>query len=444
VFAIVGSDLVFKELNARACGLGGLEWATGAVDFWESLSASEKGFLSSVAVWPSEIVEDQGRVVGIVMPKIPAAFWHTSRQFDGSDKTFDNQFKWLMQVRKGLAGRSLDVDSVTDDAVKFQLLSQVANAIAWLHARGVVFGDISQANEVFALHPPRMLLLDCDAVSTSPTTRQAKGRHSPAYVPPEHERVLTTVSEATDVYKLAVLILGVLTPGPGATQRKPNHLRMLDGRIPNRLYELLKASLASTPSARPSAADIAQCLTDIATRLTQPPVANRLELKNDVVRRGDTVSIRWDFDVASLITVEAPGGVTIDVDYKASPTGCVFVATESGLVAVHATNRHGTATFAVGPIAVYDVPNAKVSLPEIDIPSASTRSRPFRRQTALPMTPNGVPAMPVVPRTPAAPRLATSAPIPTPVTASAARTQALRADASDLASRLRAWRSRSR
>lgn len=428
VFAISGSDQVYKEINSRASAIGGREWAVGAVEFWRSLSAADRAHLASFAVWPTDTVEDRGRVVGVVMPRIPAEFWHTRVGYDGTIKTFDNAFKWLMQDRVHLAKRDLDVTAVTDTAVKVALLAQVADAVAWLHARGVVFGDISYSNFVFALNPPRALLLDCDAVATSPATRQGLGRHTPAYTPPEHQPNLGEVSEATDVYKLGILTLSVLTPGDGATQRKPRHLKLLDRATPARLTALLTAALDHRPAVRPSAADLAQCLTEYARRLNQPPVANRLELEREVVRRGDTGRLRWDFDVASLVTVELPGGQVIDLDLATHATGCTFTAQESGLVVVHATNRYGTSTFVVGALATYDAPAITLSLPD---PPPATSSLSAAARTRAPSAPG-------LGRTvPSASRLL-AAPLPRPGAPRWTRLmQGLEVDTVDLRHRLR-------
>lgn len=428
VFAISGSDEVYKELNARASAIGGREWAVGAVGFWRSLSSAERAHLASIAVWPTDTVEDRGQVVGVVMPRIPVDYWHTRVAYDGTTKSFDNAFKWLMQDRSHLAQRDLDVAAVTDTAVKVSLLAQVAEAVAWLHARGVVFGDISYSNFVFALNPPRVLLLDCDAVATGPATRQGLGRHTPAYTPPEHQPHLGDVSESTDVYKLGILMLSVLTPGDGATQRKPRHLTLLDRATPARVVALLTAALDQRPAVRPSAAELARCVTDYARRLSQPPVANRLELERDVVRRGATGRLLWDFDVASLVTVELPGGQVLDLDLATHPTGCTFTAQESGLVVVHATNRYGTSTFVVGALATYDAPGVTLALPDAP-PATSTLSASARIR---PPSASGLgPLVPSASRLLAPPLPRAGAPRWTRIT------QGLEGDAVDLRHRLR-------
>jgi serine/threonine protein kinase len=268
-----------------------------------------------------------------------------------------------MQDRQRLIGR-LDPDVVTDEAVKFALLAQAGAALAWLHARGVVFGDVSSTNMVVALEPPRLMLLDCDAVCTSPATASAKGRNTPFYVPPEHlvNGLSPTVNEQTDVWKTALLALRTLTPGKGAMQRKPKELGRLSGTVPRELVDLLRAALADDPAKRPSSAALSACLGEIAVRLTSPPRAARLDVVDDVCRRGAVVSIGWEFDSVSRIRVVSPNGVTHDLAAPANPGTVDFPADTSGLISLHAANRHGTSSYVLGPIAVYDVPDVHIAL----------------------------------------------------------------------------------
>jgi hypothetical protein len=373
VYTIVGTSEVYKEVNARARKIGGLTWAMGSVAFWNSLSPADRAYLSAVSVWPTQVVEENGQPVGIVMPRLPADFWHTRAAYDGSVKSVDNAFKWLMKSPQDLAGRSFDISEVTDPALKIVLLAQAAEFVAWLHAHGVLFGDISYGNFAFALNPPRTMALDCDAVSTSPATRQANGRNTPAYRPPEHFPRETEINEATDVYKLGILTISCLTPGSGATQqRRPEHLVLLKGRISGRLMATLTAALDPDPGVRPSAGAFAQCLAEVAAAHNQPPAASVLDLDRNVARRGETVTLRWDFDEAGAIRVEIPGGQVLDVTHSTHPNGCSFQAVESGLLAVHATNRHGTSTFAAGPLVVFDVPALHVTVSPLNLPSASS------------------------------------------------------------------------
>jgi hypothetical protein len=363
VHEAVGTGTVFKEFTA-AGQTDVLRWAEGSVAFWRSLPPAEQAELAAMAAWPTDLVVDHGVVVGVLMPLIAGDFWHTRTGLDGRVQRQPSNLKWLM-AEDSLLGDRFDRALFFDDSVRFELLAQTLRLLAWLHRRGVVFGDVSGNNFMFTLSPPRVLGIDCDAVVTGPSTDSAVGRMTNFYVPPEFQGpgARTTVDAASDTWKAAILLLRALTPGPRCSQRRPDAVRLLRGRVPDRLLDVLTACLTDDPDQRPPLTDLFACVEDVYRTLSSPPTAALLEVVDPVVRHGGTVELRWAFDGADAIVVEAPDGARHDLDPATHPHGFTFPATTSGLLAVHATNRHGTSTFPLGPVLVYDVPAAAVTFP---------------------------------------------------------------------------------
>lgn len=363
VFEIIGTGTVYKEFNAASRRTDVVLWARGSVSFWQGLSATDQAELAAMAVWPTDLVEHHGDVVGVVMPLIPDDYWYRRSAKDGSIERLSSTFTWLMVARDRLTGR-FDADALFDDAVRFNLVAQMLHIVAWLHARGVVFGDISMNNFVFALNPPRVMALDTDAVVTSPATASSTGRMTNFYVPPEMQTMppQTTVDEQTDIWKAAALTLRTMTPGKGAMQRRADAVAMLGAAVPRAVVDLLRRALASDRAGRPPVAQLAKELRELVARLTCPPAATVLELVDRVVVRGETVRLRWAFDVVESIRVETPAGVCFDLDPAVHDAGFAFTADHDGLVAVHASNRHGSTTYAVGPLRVVDVPAVRVTV----------------------------------------------------------------------------------
>ena len=90
---------------------------------------------------------------------------------------------WLAAGAKQRAAVQLHLRNV-DRLERLILLGQLIHAIGRLHKLGWVFGDVSLRNAVFALDPPRVLLLDCDgAASLSNPARQQP--NTPFWFPPE-------------------------------------------------------------------------------------------------------------------------------------------------------------------------------------------------------------------------------------------------------------------
>ena len=125
--------------------------------------------------------------------------------------------------------------------------SQLAEALAHAHARGVVHGDLTPAN-VMLDAGGRLLLGDFGAASLStgagPEPRAAgpPGGHTPGFAAPERRRG-GRATTASDVYGFGATVAHLL--GPGLP------------RVPRRVRRLLRRSLDHRPERRPSAPELA-------------------------------------------------------------------------------------------------------------------------------------------------------------------------------------------
>ena len=90
---------------------------------------------------------------------------------------------WLAAGAKQRAAVQLDLRDV-DRLERLILLGKLIYAIGRLHKHGWVFGDLSLRNAVFALDPPRVMLIDCDGAAplSDPARQQAT---TPFWDPPE-------------------------------------------------------------------------------------------------------------------------------------------------------------------------------------------------------------------------------------------------------------------
>jgi DNA-binding helix-hairpin-helix protein with protein kinase domain len=154
--------------------------------------------------WPYELVSDPGarEVVGYTMPRYPTeeflqldVLWHPlSRE----ERLPDPNWLFLLSVARNLA-----------------------TLAAMVHERGLVLGDVRDANFVVSSRTALVALLDCDSM---PITDPRSERHFPCllshpdYAPPElqvAERAAAHVprSQHTDNFSLAVLICRLLLAG---------------------------------------------------------------------------------------------------------------------------------------------------------------------------------------------------------------------------------------
>ena len=181
-----------------------------------------------------------------------------------------------------------------------QVVEQVAAALDYAHARGIIHRDVKPANML--IHPDgRVMLGDFgiarplhqpdqttqlapelgDKESKASLTQAGTAMGTPEYMAPEQVR-METLSPATDVYALGIAtyeLLGGRTPFEGGdvptvlqshVTLPPPPLRALRPELPPQVEEIIFWALAKDPADRPATAgQFAQALR--ASLSTEPP-----------------------------------------------------------------------------------------------------------------------------------------------------------------------------
>lgn len=155
--------------------------------------------------------------------------------------------------------------------------AQVADALAYVHSRGVVHRDVKPAN-ILLDRSGRPYLTDfgiARAVGAAALTAVGDTVGTAAYLSPEQVRG-QEVGPPTDVYALGLVLLEALTgvreyPGTTAETALARLTRppRIDDAVPEELRALLRAMTASEPSARPTSEQVAE-------RLGADPAATQL------------------------------------------------------------------------------------------------------------------------------------------------------------------------
>ena len=148
----------------------------------------------------------------------------------------------------------------------YRLLSEVADALAYAHAHGVIHRDVKPANIMIA--GDHAVLVDfgvAQAMAEAAIDRITGTGHyvgTTQYMAPEQFAASSEVDERADVFSLGVVIHEVLTgklPHDGAssgvvspswTHRTPRTLAELRPEVPEALSELVEKALAPEPEAR--------------------------------------------------------------------------------------------------------------------------------------------------------------------------------------------------
>jgi signal transduction histidine kinase/DNA-binding response OmpR family regulator/tetratricopeptide (TPR) repeat protein len=145
----------------------------------------------------------------------------------------------------------------------FDVTAQLCRALHYLHARGVIHGDLTPAN-VLVSADGRVTLVDFGLASDADQGIRRRVGGTPGYIAPE---LLTgrQVDHRVDLYALGVMLLALLT-GASDVADLPAHFRAGDLELVDTdkgLRRLIKRLLAADPNRRPR--DAAEVLRELGS-----------------------------------------------------------------------------------------------------------------------------------------------------------------------------------
>jgi serine/threonine protein kinase len=206
-----------------------------------------------------------------------------------------------------------------------ELAARLADALAYVHDRGVTHRDLKPANVLLDSGSP--LISDFGVAKTFDATRvTATGNvvGTVAYMAPE--QVLgEEVGPRADIYALGLVLLECLTGVReyGGTMVESAICRLhrpprIPAGLPNRLEDLLQHMTAQEPAERPSAQGILGALRDGKRTVILP--ATHLRLASRLQRHGRTLLVAGGIPaVAALIAASATIVLQADVGTSPSP-----------------------------------------------------------------------------------------------------------------------------
>lgn len=195
-------SLVYKEYLPDAKNSLNLTTLSSMVAYLHNLNVADAVKLLSICAWPCYIVFDNDDAVGILMPKASDNFYFDLKLPSGSTVRRIGEIQYLLTDNKYRARGGIFLN----DPIRKKLLIKTAEALRFLHVRGIIVGDFSAKNMLFALTPtPKIFFLDCDSMmfrgkSVLPQAETPGWEYSP------NSKVTSTTVES-DHRKLALLAL---------------------------------------------------------------------------------------------------------------------------------------------------------------------------------------------------------------------------------------------
>lgn len=392
--------------------------AADSVDFREQLGSAERAALDNWTVWPRALVAgSSGSVCGLLMPLIPPEFFFQAPDQSGQLIRKPREMSWLVSSAEQRTAAQVDFGDIarTDRLV---MLAQLAYIIGWLHKHGWVFGDLSFSNAVFALNPPRILLLDCDGAAAI-ADRHRKQSSTPFWDPPECPievppggRQQDRQDDVTDVYKLGLAVLRCLTPGKGASSSR--NLSRLGTELDAAGTALVARALSEDRGTRPRAKELYSFLRQSASSRIAIPQINMAQLLTPRLIRGMDARIEWQIDQATEVEIRFGNNQSCTVALADHPRGYAFQPQHSGPVSIEARSHFGTARLTLGDAILYPRPQFEFKLPDIPtpyVPEIDPFHPPGLAATAAgrPRSPVGV-KLPKLPALPSADLVSTLSP----------------------------------
>jgi hypothetical protein len=219
------------------------------IELPDQLGDVDRKQLTRASCWPLSRVVDNGKTLGVLLPKAPARFSAQLRHLKGWSEPKPLPIDWLAQPGWKQAQRGLPS---VDLAQRMKVCRDIAAVAAILERHSIVYGDWSYSNAFWSIKDFSGYLIDVDgcALRSRPWVRTVNWEDS---LTPEGVQVDTY----TDRYRLALLLARCLT-GVRDTDEAVREVLVVTAQAGMiGIGQLLKRTLhATTRTARPSIAEL--------------------------------------------------------------------------------------------------------------------------------------------------------------------------------------------
>lgn len=202
-------ELYKRYLDPTALHVGELKRLIRRIHVDERSQHARETILRSTA-WPTSVVLENGRHVGLMMPEAPPRF---STAIGGKTRLKELQFLIFepkpMWSEVGLPGPE----------ERRELALGYVRLFKALHDAEIIIGDVSPRNLLWTLDPdPAVYAIDCDGFRVNGYPAPTPQAQTPDWVDPDQET--GRASFDSDRFKLALLVIRILLVEPKATPQQ--------------------------------------------------------------------------------------------------------------------------------------------------------------------------------------------------------------------------------
>jgi len=354
--------MVYKEYKPQVASSVDVAVLESMPTYLEGLPANDALELLTLVAWPCRTVEGAGKVLGFVMPAIPSHFFLEMKKAGGLS-TGLGEFQHLLNGNDFLARREINLT----DQHRYELIGELAAALAVFHRHGIAVGDISPKNLLFSLAPhTRVYFIDCDAMRFRgrSVTQQLE---TPDWEVPIGEELATPES---DRFKLGLMALRLLV-----SDQTTRDITQLPRTVPQAVADLITQSLSATPSQRPT-----------PTRWAKPAIAAAQAASTRFPRTRTTPAVAARPTPSNLTTITHPTGAPPVVAPIARNNPTVQTPRRPGWFA-RRTSRAKLGLAAIGILSLIVIGNSVGGSGTDGTTTTASSTAPTARTTRTPVQP---------------------------------------------------------
>lgn len=243
------------------------------LDTIESLDTQSRAKISERAALPIELVTDKGKWVGFTMPLLADTFFarHGVRAMP---KRVELDWNRLTMSHRWVGNPNMHSEiPIPTERQQLEIALSLSQTVAILHRAGIIIGDISGRNLLWALQPtPLAYFLDTDSFRIPKMPGTTTPKETDGWRDPDLKGQPTNFS--SDLYKIALAISRIFFSSEfsaASVNKPPTSMTNTSQRV----FDQAKLALSSTP--RPDAESWAKLLGTLIheKNLEGRPIINR-------------------------------------------------------------------------------------------------------------------------------------------------------------------------